>query len=198
MKFLFQGAEATIKSNGKQVTKERSPKLYRYSVLDEKLRIQRTRKEIKLLEKASQIINVPRIISSSDYQIVLEKIKGKNLASSLDKLSNKVSVTNQIGQSIAKLHDSDLIHGDLTTSNMIYSKNKLYLIDFGLGFESQNIEDKAVDLHVLKEALEARHHKYAATLFKSVIQGYNLSKHAPLVIKRLEAVEKRGRYKQAY
>src|SRR3989338_2188186 len=105
-KFFFQGAEATIKSNEKKIIKERPPKLYRYPVLDEKLRIQRTRKEIKLLEKTSKIVNVPAVLSNTDYQITLEKIKGKNLASSLDKLSNKSIIAKQIGESIAKIHDS--------------------------------------------------------------------------------------------
>lgn len=198
LKFIFQGAEAVIKSKAKKIIKERSPKLYRYPLLDEKLRVQRNRKEIKLLGKASLLIPVPQVLDSTDYQITLEKIKDKNLASSLNNLSNKAKIGKEIGKSIALLHDSNIIHGDLTTSNMIYSKNKLYLIDFGLGFESEGIEDKAVDLHVLKEALEARHHSFASNMFKAVIQGYKLSKNSSSVISRLKAVEKRGRYKQSY
>ena len=185
MKFIFQGAEATIKSNQKEIVKERTPKLYRYPKLDEKLRIQRTRKEIKLLEKASNIISVPKIISYTDYQIILQKIKGKNLAYELDKLKNKSAVAKKIGETIGKIHNSDIIHGDLTTSNIIYSNSKIYLIDFGLGFESGNIEDKAVDLHVLKEALEARHHKYSIKMFESILKGYKISKDNKFIIKRL-------------
>ncbi|MEI6850166.1 MAG: serine/threonine protein kinase, partial [archaeon] len=92
----------------------------------------------------------------------------------------------------------NIIHGDLTTSNMIYSKNEVYFIDFGLGYESSNIEDKATDLHLIKQALEAKHFKYFEKLFNSILKGYKISKNYSLVVKRLEAVEKRGRYKQSY
>lgn len=195
---VFRGAEATIMPQGKFFVKERSVKSYRLPQLDTKLRKQRTKKEVKLLLKSSSLIDVPAVISNTEYTIVLEKIKGKKLASCLDKLKNKARVAKYIGKSLAKLHDSGIIHGDLTTSNMIYSDKKVYFIDFGLGFESQSIEDKAVDLHVLKEALEARHHRYSERFFISLIEGYGLSKNASAVLKRLEAVEKRGRYKTAY
>ena len=104
-----------------------------------------------------------------------------------------------IGKNIAKLHDADIIHGDLTTSNMILSgKEVVYFIDFGLGFISKKIEDKAVDLHLLKQALEAKHFTHWETLFKEVINGYSSSKDSKLVLKQLEKVEKRGRYKEQY
>jgi Kae1-associated kinase Bud32 len=197
-KLLAQGAEASVYQSKSGIIKERLVKTYRYPVLDTRLRKARTKKEVKLLEKASKIINVPKIISNTDFSITLEEIKGKKLAISLDKLSNKLAIAKQIGFNVAKLHDAGIIHGDLTTSNMIWHSDKLYLIDFGLGFESTNIEDKSVDLHVLKEALTARHNKHSENIFGAVVQGYKSSANANQVIKRLEAVEKRGRYKQAY
>ena len=90
----------------------------------------------------------------------------------LDHNKNYKEICVQIGASIAKLHNANIIHGDLTTSNMIISKNKLYLIDFGLGFESHKAEDKAVDLHVLKEALEARHVKKSNEFCRIIIENY--------------------------
>ncbi len=197
-KFITQGAEAKIFSSGSKITKERISKAYRLPELDKKLRKTRTKKEIKLLEKASHVISVPKVISSTDYEIVMQHIPGKKLAFDLEKMKNKNDVAKQIGLSVSKIHDLGIIHGDLTTSNMIWHNNKLWLIDFGLGFESQNIEDKAVDIHVFKEALEARHHKYASKMFKSFILGYQNSKQSSLVIKRLETVEKRGRYKAQF
>lgn len=197
-KLIAQGAEAHVFKGKNWIIKERKAKSYRLPEIDNRLRTQRTKKEVKLLEKASLIINVPKIANATIDTIVMEEIKGKKLALSLGKLKNKLSIAKQIGESIAKIHDAGIIHGDLTTSNMIYAKNKLYLIDFGLGFESSNVEHKAVDLHVLKEALEARHHSCAKTVFSAILQGYKISKNSAWVIKRLEAVEKRGRYKQAY
>ena len=196
---IAQGAEALIKKSGSNIIKDRIKKSYRLPILDERLRKQRTKKESKLLEKAISVgIKVPRVISQIRYSLVLENIYGKKLASSLDNLKNKDPIAAQIGSTIARLHDLNIIHGDLTTSNMILSKNDVYFIDFGLGSESARIEDKATDLHVLKEALEARHFKHASKLWASVLRGYQISKNARQVLKQLEKVEKRGRYKNSY
>ena len=69
----------------------------------------------------------------------------------------------KIGQILAKMHDIDLIHGDLTTSNILIAKNiteqshVLYFIDFGLSYQRNTIEDKAVDLYVLERAFLSSH-----------------------------------------
>ncbi len=194
----FQGAEALIKLGKNSAVKDRIKKNYRISIIDDRLRKQRTKKEIKLLEKSHSLIPVPKLIKSSEFSIEMEMIKGKKLSLFLDKLKNKYEIAKQIGKNIAILHDNNIIHGDLTTSNMIYSKNEVYFIDFGLGYESSNIEDKATDLHLIKQALEAKHFKYFEKLFNSILKGYKISKNYSLVVKRLEAVEKRGRYKQSY
>lgn len=199
MKTLFQGAEAIIKEKAGKLIKDRVIKSYRLSTLDNKLRKQRTKSEIKLLSKASDVISTPKILSSSDYQITLEKIKGKKLSVYLDKLKNKNRIAELIGINIAKIHDKNIIHGDLTTSNMIYSKSEVYFIDFGLGFSSSRAEDRAVDLHVLKEALEAKHYKFADKIWKIILSFYKkTSVHSYLTLKQLEKVESRGRYKAQY
>jgi len=77
---------------------------------------------------------------------------------------------------------------------MILKNKEVYLIDFGLGFTSRKIEDKAVDIHLLKQALEAKHFKNWETLFKEFLEGYK-SPDAEKVLTQLEKVEKRGRYK---
>jgi len=73
--------------------------------------------------------------------------------------------------------------------------NSVFFIDFGLGFHSDRIEDKAVDLHLIKQALEARHSEIYEKAFSSVLTGYKTSKNYSTTIKQLEKVEKRGRYK---
>ena len=197
---ISQGAEAILIKENSLIIKNRIKKSYRIPQLDEKLRKQRTRKEIRILEKASLLIPVPKIISFSEKSniIKMEYINGKKLSDHLDRLKNAIKISEMIGKNIAKLHDNNIIHGDLTTSNMIYSKNKVYFIDFGLSFESSKIEDKAVDLHLIKEALEAKHFKHADKLFKSILQGYKTSKNYKETLSRLKKVELRGRYKQQY
>lgn len=200
MKLIALGAEAIIKEKNNQIIKSRIKKSYRIPQLDEKIRQQRTRTETKLLEKAKTIIPVPTVLSSSEAEkkIILENIKGKKLSQHLDKLKNKNIIATQIGLSLSKIHDEGIIHGDLTTSNLILKKDKVYFIDFGLGFISHKIEDKAVDLHLIKEALQAKHPKNAKQLFLSILKGYKSSKNAKATIQQLDKVEKRGRYKAQY
>lgn len=196
---IQQGAEATIYKIGNKVAKERLPKSYRLKELDDKIRIRRTKKEKKLLEKASKIINCPKPLENKEKtKILIPYVEGKKLSEHLDNLKNHEEICQQIGKQIAKLHDNEIIHGDLTTSNMILSNKKVFFIDFGLGFQSNKPEDKAVDLHVIRQALEARHFKKYKEYWKNIELGYKTSKNHKLVLERLNKVESRGRYKEKY
>lgn len=198
---IQQGAEAVILLSNNNIIKRRLKKSYRLPELDEKIRKARTKREFTLLEKASKLIPIPKIIKlNPSYEIDMEFIDGKKLSESLDSLPNKIEICKIIGKQIATLHDNDIIHGDLTTSNMLYSKkeNKLYFIDFGLGFTSKKVEDKAVDLHLIKEALESKHFNISHEAFQAILDGYNSSKNCKQVLERLKKVESRGRYKPQY
>src|SRR3989339_803621 len=132
--------------------------------------------ETKLLEKASKVINAPKIIKSNENtkEIEMEFINGKRLSENLNgfSLQEQKNIAKKIGENTTKIHDEHIIHGDLTTSNMILLKDKLFFIDFGLGYISQKYEDKAVDLHLLKQALIAKHYKNAEILFNEIIKNY--------------------------
>ncbi len=198
-KIIQQGAEAIlIQTSSSTLIKRRIKKSYRFPALDEKIRKQRTKKEFSLLQKAFKLIPIPKIIKISDKEkeIEMEFIEGKKLSESLNSLPNKKEICIQIGKQIALLHDSSIIHGDLTTSNMLLKDNILYFIDFGLGFISNKIEDKAVDLHLIKEAFKAKHFEIADTCFNAIIEGYASSPLSLQVLQRLKKVESRGRYKQ--
>jgi len=200
-KIIQQGAEAKIILKDNQIIKDRIKKSYRLKELDEKIRKRRTKKEAKLLEKSSKIIFVPKIIKCDlkNKNIIMEFIKGKKLSEHLEKLATKQQEQTclKIGMQIASLHDADIIHGDLTTSNMILDKeNNLFFIDFGLGFHSHRIEDKAVDLHLIKQALEAKHYKNYKKFYKHILQGYKQSKNYKKTLNQLKKVESRGRYKK--
>lgn len=196
---ISRGAEAIIYKDKENAIKDRIKKSYRLPTLDSKLRKQRTKREAKILEKASKIIPVPKLIKTDEKEkIEMEYLEGLKLSEELDDLDEPKRFCVQIGQNIAKLHDENIIHGDLTTSNMILKNEKVYFIDFGLSFESNKAEDKAVDLHLIKQALEAKHFGHFEDYWKSILEGYKISKHHIATLKRLEAVEKRGRYKQSY
>ena len=198
---IAQGAEAKLYREGNRLIKERLEKNYRHEAIDKKLRKQNTRREYRLLNKADAIINVPKILdyNENEYRITMEFIEGETLRDVLDILPTKkrLELCKQLGREIAKLHNQDIIHGDLTTSNFILKEGKVYVIDFGLGFHSTKIEDKAVDLHLLRQAFESKHYKHFQHSFKEVIKGYKKeSKQAKEILNRLEVVEKRGRYKK--
>jgi TP53 regulating kinase and related kinases len=197
-KIIAQGAEAKILLSNNFIIKDRIKKSYRIPELDNKIRKQRTKAETKLLLKASEIINAPKpFFNPLFYQIKMPFIDGKKLSEHLNSfnLKKQKEICLQIGKDISKLHDTEIIHGDLTTSNMILVKDKIFFIDFGLGFISQKLEDKAVDLHLLKQALEAKHFKNWEVLLKEIEKGYKSSKDATKVLEKLKAVERRGRYK---
>lgn len=206
MKILSQGAEAIITLNENIVTKNRIPKSYRLKILDEKIRKKRTEKETKILGKASKIISVPKVIKTEKYSIQMEFIDGDKLSEKLNSYTEKkqLETMKTLGQEVAKLHGNDIIHGDLTTSNTILKeasrghpcgKNKVFIIDFGLSFISKRIEDKAVDLHLIKQALEAKHFQNYEKLFENFKEGYEDNPESKKVFEQLKKVEGRGRYK---
>jgi Kae1-associated kinase Bud32 len=196
MKAIAQGAEAVIYESKGRIEKFRKGKKYRLPQLDAMLRSTRTRREAKILGKLQNAIDVPKLISFSDetMKIKLEKLEGKQLRDVLNE-KNCTKLFIEAGEKIGKMHDLGIIHGDLTTSNMMFSKGKVFFIDFGLSFFSNRAEDKAVDLHVLKETLKGKHNDLSRECFDALIKGYSKSKNAIEVIKRMKIVEARGRYK---
>jgi N6-L-threonylcarbamoyladenine synthase/protein kinase Bud32 len=200
MRSTFKGAEAEVYLLKDKAIKIRSSKDYRIKEIDSSLRISRTKREAKVIEKLRAAgIDAPKVLNE-DYEnstLELERIKGVKLRDGLF-LRNCKSISSKIGKIVAKVHNCGIIHGDLTTSNMILNKdtNKITLIDFGLSYFSQKAEDKAVDIHLLRQALESKHYSIWKKAFNSFLRAYeseaNCSKE---VINRLEIVECRGRNK---
>ena len=193
---IAQGAEAKLFLEDDKILKNRFRKTYRLQELDDKLRGSRTRREAKVLEKLQALgFPSPRLINSDEKEsLIIEKINGHLLKNVIEK-SDYRKLCSEIGKKIAVLHNNSIIHGDLTTSNMILSK-EIYFIDFGLSFFSEKAEDRAVDLHVLKEGLESKHYKIWEECWQSALDAYKKEAHkSNETLKRLEAVEKRGRYR---
>ncbi len=196
MKLIQQGAEAKIFLEDNVIVKERIKKEYRCEEIDRVIRKTNTRKEAKLLDKARVQVPTPKVLNvcDKDMKITMEFIKGNKLRDVVHEVDRK-KVFSLIGRKIARLHNMDIIHGDLTTSNIIIGE-RIYFIDFGLGFVSTRIEDKAVDLHLIKKALESKHYLYSEECIKYVFEGYKEEvKEYDSILRRLEKVEKRGHYK---
>ncbi len=188
---IARGAEAVIEREGeKTLIKTRVAKGYRHAAIDSKLRLQRTRLEARVLKRAKAAgVNVPRIHSSDERGAVvrMEFLDGPTLKAAFD-----VGLSERIADQVIRLHSAGIIHGDLTTSNMVLSGGKVHLIDFGLARFSASAEDRAVDLHVLEEALASTHTGEAAEAFARILSAYETK--FPEVAARLKKVESRGRY----
>ncbi len=196
MNVIARGAEAVITKNG-EIVKERIKKGYRLPQLDEALRKKRNRTEASLLREARRAgVNVPQVIDEKEFSVRMELIDGKKVRDAING-NNCFEISIKIAEAVAKLHSHGIIHGDLTTSNMVLRDGRLYLIDFGLGFFSQKPEDKATDLHLLHEALESTHFPILEKAWAAVSEAYKKSySEGWKVIKTLAEIEKRGRYKE--
>ncbi|KYK26478.1 hypothetical protein AYK26_04985 [Euryarchaeota archaeon SM23-78] len=193
MREIARGAEAVLYEHKDTIIKHRLKKTYRLKELDDELRKQRTRKEARLLEKIP-ILHPALIHSDNKEKIVMQKIKGEKLREVLDK---KPELAKKIGELVTEIHNHEIIHGDLTTSNMILNKEgKIVFIDFGLSFHSHKIEDKAVDIHLFKQALNSKHHQVYDKALKAFLEGYKKVNKYQEILKRLGKVEMRGRYRK--
>jgi len=194
---IGQGAEAVLYKEDNKVLKDRISKDYRQKDLDTSLRKARTRREAKVLSKLKEIgVPGPELLDmdDKDMRISMSFINGNKLRDVLH--NNPVELSKEVGRKVAKLHANDIIHADLTTSNMILD-NEIHFIDFGLSFFSAKEEDKAVDLHLLDRALESKHHEIYEECFQAVLEGYKENyADAEKVLNRLQKVQKRGRNKK--
>ena len=200
---LEKGAEANIYPskwlNHDVLIKERIPKSYRIPEIDLRLRKERTKKESKLLGEAKRCgVKTPLIYDLNKQQntLVLEKTPGKPIKdifedADIEKIKN---ISRKIGENIAKLHNCGIIHGDLTTSNLILEDDKIVFIDFGLGKNSDLVEDKGVDLLVFKKAISGIHYKISEECFNEILKGYENANDYQEIIKKVEEIEGRGRY----
>lgn len=195
---LCQGAEAVLFIEGDVVVKERVPKRYRHPEIDRELRAFRTRREAKLLQSLTGIAPAFYGVDEHAMALSMEYVRGTLLR---DILSSPLSghsmpLLTEVGRLVGVLHSRDIIHGDLTTSNITERAGKVLLLDFGLGFFSHKLEDKAVDVHVFRQVLESKHHAHAEHCFRLFLEGYRSWKGSSEVLARLDVVGQRGRYKQ--
>ncbi len=201
---IKQGAEAKLflDKHGEidAIIKDRIEKKYRIKQIDEVIRKTRTSLESNLLIEAKRAgVPTPKIfdVDKKNHKIIMEYVDGERVKEFLNK-TNKAKIKGicfEIGRMIGKLHSSGIIHGDITTSNMIIKESKVYFIDFGLGFFSKKTEDQGIDLLLLQEALKSTHFEIMNFCWKNVINGYKKEYNGwKEVIKRVEEIKKRARY----
>lgn len=194
-----KGAEADIIEarwgNKEAIVKNRVKKNYRIDKLDDKLRLERTKEEARLISDSKKYnVRTPFIysIDLTDKTIIMEKINGIELHDVIENRdsNNLKQLFNDIGKMVHRMHEGGIIHGDLTTANILIENNKPAFIDFGLGKYSNLTEDKGTDLLVLKKSLTTIIPEESEKLFSYFLNGYNDKK----VSKKIDEIEKRGRY----
>ena len=195
MEILKIGAEANLYLEDGVLVKKRVSKEYRFSELDFKLRRRRTRAEAKNLVKALDAgVPVPKVFFSDDKKFILkmEYLEGSTLKEEFDEGKDVEESSFEVGKILSLLHNANIVHNDLTTSNLIRCGEKIYIIDFGLSIISHRIEDKAMDLVVFKKSIHATHTTDYDLIWNSLAEGYKPSNE---IMRRVEAIEKRVRYK---
>lgn len=143
-------------------------------------------------------VSVPILydINLLENKIVMEFVEGPTAKDVLDRGGPPaLKVARGIGEIVGRLHRAGIIHGDLTTSNMIVRDGRIVMIDFSLGGREDGVEARGVDLHLLKEALGSAHAR-AASYYREALKGYRktMGKAAEDVIAKVKEIESRGRY----
>ena len=213
--------------------KYRPSKPYRHPILDARLTKARITAEAKVLDRCfREGVPVPAIyaMDAAAGWVMIEWIDGRPVRQGInDWLGERpedgappteeteetplVELMKRIGDVVGNLHCTGVIHGDLTTSNMILRpwsgrqvspdpgtsskaravEGDVVLIDFGLATQSSSDEDRAVDLYVLERAFASTHPR-AERLFGHVLESYKHTfKKAHSVLVKLEDVRMRGR-----
>jgi N6-L-threonylcarbamoyladenine synthase/protein kinase Bud32 len=201
----LRGAEATVTLDpaAGRVTKRRLPKGYRHPALDESLRARRTRSEARLTHDA-RVAGVPTPVvldvDPAEATLVLEYVGDRDLRTDVT-----APLVREVAGHLARCHAAGLVHGDPTTRNVRVAGNapddgeaRVSLVDFGLGYYTDDAEDFAMDLHVLGQALDGTADD-APRLREAALAAYreaaaDLPLDADAVLGQLGAIADRGRY----
>ncbi|MEM3407948.1 MAG: KEOPS complex kinase/ATPase Bud32 [Candidatus Micrarchaeia archaeon] len=167
------------------VVKVRDKKEYRISELDEILRKMRNKTEARcILHALKSSINVPKIYHAGRYELILERLEGKLMKDR----KNSTKDYKEVGKILSKLHSIGITHGDFTPANVMFVKNEPYIIDFGLAEFSNDPEERAIDVLLMKRSIGKN--------FKHFLEGYKTFKEWKKVVRQMDEIEKRGRYQK--
>jgi N6-L-threonylcarbamoyladenine synthase/protein kinase Bud32 len=195
---IYRGAEAEVRRTDylgqPAVEKRRVEKGYRIREIDSCLRRERTKSECKAIIDARACVGTPTIydVDMPRASITMEYVDGRKVKDLF--AAGNTGASRQIGRAVAALHSAGIIHGDLTTSNMLLKGKKLYFVDFGLSYRSAKVEDIATDLLVFKKMLASTHYRHFGGIWRGFLAGYAAYAGAKKALAKLAEIEKRARY----
>ena len=184
------------------VFKVRRPMPYRLRVLDAEIRTRRTAREAAMLH-ASKGAGVPTPalyhLDLASSTIVMEYIEGERLKDAVGAMGPGAveGEFRAMGMAVGRLHAAGIMHGDVTTANVVRRRGRLVFLDFGLSIRSDRLEDHAVDLRLVKETIGGAHTAVAGSALKGLFEGYEEVVGGPrsrAVQSQLRSIERRGRY----
>ena len=204
---IKKGAEASLYleewHNRKVVLKKRLSKRYRVPELDREIQAYRTKHEPQIISRAKKAgVSTPIVfmVNLAEAAIIMEFVEGKQVKQVLNDLprQERTDLCRRIGKLIGRLHSNGIIHGDLTTSNLILTpRGEIVFLDFGLSEQTRELEARGVDLHLMKRALNSTHYRHADVCFRAIMDGYKeiMGESATGdVLAKITEIEKRGRY----
>ncbi|MDG7011482.1 MAG: Kae1-associated serine/threonine protein kinase [Nitrososphaerota archaeon] len=205
-RLLYRGAEADVVLGDWQglpaVFKVRKPLTYRLASLDQEIRRQRTVHEAEMIRHAKRAGVATPFLYHLDLQastMVMEYIGGKMLRDLAGHMAEKdvEGPFFKFGEGVARLHAAGMMHGDLTTANVVSREGSLVFLDFGLAHRTSRLEDHAVDLRLIKETLVGAHPGISRAALDAFFRGYEAKAGTPRfrrVRSQLRNIERRGRY----
>ena len=204
---IRKGAEASIflqKWCGRTVVvKTRFPKPYRVDRLDSSIRMARVSREANILHDSKRAgVPTPTVyqVDMTACSIVMEYLDIPRLKEAVPTMSltDLQRTCSTLGAHIGRLHSNGIVHGDLTTSNMLLREDgKLFFIDFGLSDYSSEIEARGVDLLLTSRAFKSTHFALHSKAFEAIVNGYRRivgRKATESVLRKMREIETRGRY----
>lgn len=206
LELIYKGAEAYLfKStflDTDVIVKYRLPKPYRDPLLDRRIRRDRTILEARIIARVKELgVPVPTLymVDPEKAIIIMEYIHGIRLKELINhaNISTIETYVREVGRSIGIMHSAGIVHGDLTTSNIIVKEDTPYIIDFGLAQYSDELEDKGVDIHLFLRSLESTHPRFVDRLFKAFMKGYEEivgSRGKESILEKVREIRMRGRY----
>lgn len=204
-RLIAKGAEADLvlmEWNGlTALAKRRNPKKYRHPELDRRMRRTRTKIEADIIHRA-KLNGVPTPllyqVDPEEAVIVMEYVDGVKVRDAVDEMTeaDRRQLFKRIGVYAGRLHGAGVIHGDLTTSNILKRGERLVFIDFGLAEVSVEVEKRGVDLNLMDRMLTSTHYRHREELLAVFLEGYRevLGAEADDAVTRMEEVARRGRY----